>query len=119
MTTTTVSPIWHPVQRVLRTIVQVLTAALSVWAGFALIAPQVLAELAKILPGPWIAWLTATIAAITVVAGVLTRIMAIPAVNAALTRIGLGSVPKAYAELAATAEADDTELIDDAVEGEG
>ncbi|WP_425836919.1 hypothetical protein [Microbacterium sp. PA5] len=97
-TPTAPQEIWFKPQRVLRTIVQVLTAALSVWAAFVLIAPQVLAELAKILPGSWVAWLAGVIASITVVAGVLTRIMAISSVNAWLTKIGLGSVPKRGAE---------------------
>jgi len=87
-------PGWAKTQRVFRTVFQVLTATLSVWAGFAVIAPQILDELAKILPGPWVVWLASVIAAITVVAGVLSRIMAIPAVNAWLTRVGLGTVPK-------------------------
>lgn len=89
-----VAVIWYKTQRVLRTAFAVLTTALTVWAGFALAAPQILAELALVLPGSWVAWLTATIASITVVAGVLTRIMAIPFVNRALIRIGLGSVPR-------------------------
>lgn len=86
--------IWYPIQRVLRTVVQALTATLTIWAGFQLVAPQILAELAKILPGSWIAWLAAAIAGISAVAGVLARIMAIPAVNRWLTKIGLGSVPR-------------------------
>jgi len=88
------SDIWFKAQRVLRTIVQVVLAFLSAWAVIAIIAPQILTELATILPGPWIAWLTGVIAFVTVVAGVLTRIMAIPQVNAWLTKLGLGSAPK-------------------------
>lgn len=86
--------IWYKTQRVLRTVFATLVSFLTAWAVFSLAAPQILAELAQILPGPWIAWLTAVIATVTTVAGVLTRIMAIPAVNAFLTKIGLGSVPK-------------------------
>lgn len=94
MTTPKTPEIWYKTQRVLRTIFAVLTSALAVWAGFALVAPQILAELATILPGSWIAWLTGVIAAISTVAGVITRILAIPAVNNFLTKVGLGSVPK-------------------------
>lgn len=90
-----VPDIWYKAQRVLRTVFAVLVGFLTFWAGFQLIAPQILAELANVLPGSWVAWLTGTIAAITTIAGVITRILAIPAVNAAFTKIGLGSVPKA------------------------
>lgn len=88
-----VTTIWYKAQRVLRTVFATLVSFLTAWAVFSLAAPQILAELAQILPGPWIAWLTAVIATVTTIAGVLTRIMAIPAVNAILTKIGLGSVP--------------------------
>lgn len=89
-----VPAIWFKTQRALRTAFAVLTTLLAFWAAFALVAPQILDELALILPGPWIAWLTAAIASVTLVAGVITRVMAIPTVNAWLTRIGLGSVPR-------------------------
>ncbi|MEQ6899292.1 hypothetical protein [Microbacterium sp. KR10-403] len=92
------SEIWFKAQRVLRTIVQVVLAFLSAWAVIAIIAPQILTELATILPGSWIAWLTGVIAFVTVVAGVLTRIMAIPQVNAWLTKLGLGSAPKSASQ---------------------
>lgn len=99
-----VPEIWFKTQRVLRTALAVLTTLLTVWAAFALIAPQILDELALILPGAWIAWLTATIATITLVAGVITRIMAIPTVNGWLTRVGLGSVPRSKLIEATTAD---------------
>lgn len=87
--------IWYKAQRVLRTIVQVILGFLSVWAVIALIAPQILTELSSILPGPWVAWLAGVIAAVTAVAGALSRIMAIPQVNKWLSNLGLGSAPKA------------------------
>lgn len=86
--------IWYKAQRVLRTIAQVILAFLSAWAVVAVIAPQVLNELAAILPGPWVAWLAGVIAFVTAIAGTLSRIMAIPAVNSWLTKLGLGSAPK-------------------------
>lgn len=87
--------IWYKAQRVARTILATLISALSVWAGFSLIFPQLIEELAKVLPGPAIAWITAAVASISVVAGVITRIMAIPKVNAFLTKwLNLGSVPQ-------------------------
>ena len=86
--------IWFKAQRVLRTIFQVILAFLSVWAVIALVAPQILNELATILPGSWVVWLTAVIAGVTAVAGALSRIMAIPVVNGWLSNLGLGSAPK-------------------------
>jgi len=91
---TTLPEIWYKAKRVLRTAFATLLSALSVWAVVALVAPDVLAELAKILPESWIAWLTAVVGGITVVAGVITRILAIPKVNDWLSFIGLGSVPR-------------------------
>jgi hypothetical protein len=95
ITTATVPEIWFKAKRVLRTIVQAVLTFLGLWATIAIVAPQVLAELAKILPGSWIAWLTGALAFVGVVAGVLARIMAIPQINAFLVKIGLGSVPAA------------------------
>lgn len=90
-----VSTIWFKAQRVLRSIVGTLISALTVWAALAAIFPQVLAELATVLPGPAIAWLTGVIAAVSAVAGAISRIMAIPKVNAFLTKwLNLGSIPK-------------------------
>lgn len=90
-----VSTIWFKTQRVLRSIVGTLISALTVWAALTAIFPQVLAELATILPGPAIVWLTGVIAAISAVAGAISRIMAIPKVNAFLTKwLNLGSIPK-------------------------
>lgn len=90
-----VSTIWFKAQRVLRSIVGTLISALTVWAALTAIFPQVLAELATILPGPAIVWLTGVIAAISAVAGAISRIMAIPKVNAWLTKwLNLGSIPK-------------------------
>ncbi|UVT31312.1 membrane protein [Microbacterium phage Marcie] len=87
--------IWFKGQRVLRSIVGTLISALTVWAALTAIFPQMLAELATILPGPAIVWLTGVIAAISAVAGAISRIMAIPKVNAWLTKwLNLGSVPK-------------------------
>ncbi|MDF2994107.1 MAG: hypothetical protein K0S37_4621 [Microbacterium sp.] len=93
-----VPEIWFKAQRVLRTAVQVAVSGVATIAGtilaIAAIAPEVLAELAKILPSSWIAWATGALASLVAVASVVTRIMAIPKVNGWLTKIGLGSVPK-------------------------
>lgn len=90
-----VSTIWFKAQRVLRSVVGTLISALTVWAALVVVFPQMLAELATILPGPAIAWLTGVIAAISAAAGAISRIMAIPKVNAWLTKwLNLGSIPK-------------------------
>jgi hypothetical protein len=90
-----VPDIWYKAQRAIRTGVQTLLSALAVWAAFSAIWPDVMAQLATILPASWVAWLAATVAAISAVALALSRIMAIPAVNAFLTKwLNLGSVPK-------------------------
>lgn len=98
MSTNTVPEIWYKTQRVLRTALAVLVSGASTFAAavltLQLVAPDILTELAKILPASWIAWLTATLATLVVVASVITRIMAIPGVNEWLTKVGLGSVPK-------------------------
>lgn len=92
--------IWYKAQRVLRTGAATLISALSVWAGFSAIWPDIAAQLARILPGEAMAWLVGVVTSITVVAGVITRIMAIPRVNAFLTKwIGLGSIPKSALEV--------------------
>jgi len=91
---TSVPDIWFKAKRVIRTVIQVVVSAALLWGTVQLVAPQVLAELAKILPGSWIVWLTGALAFLGVVAGVITRTMAIPQVNAWLTKFGIGSVPK-------------------------
>lgn len=83
-----VSTIWYPNQRVLRTIVQAVVAAV----------PTIVA-IVGILADQWPAqWLVATSAAAVAIQGVLARIMALPGVDAWLTGIGLGSAPKSAAD---------------------
>lgn len=80
----TVPPIWFKAQRVFRT---VFTTVLTVLP----LIPQVIA----IVQGQWdAAWLTAVAAQAVAINAVLTAIIALPAVNAFLTRFGLGSVPR-------------------------
>lgn len=103
----TVPEIWFKTQRVIRTVIQVIiTAAVTIVSTIAviqLIAPQILEALAEVLPPSWIAWLSGAVAFMAVLAGALSKIMAIPQVNAWLTKFGAGSVPKSVAE-ATTAE---------------
>jgi hypothetical protein len=95
ISTKTVPVIWYQMQRVLRTAVSTLIAALSVWAVFVTIWPDVMAQLATILPASWVAWLAGAVVSISAVAMALTKIMALPKVNTWLTKwLNLGSVPK-------------------------
>ena len=83
--------IWYKAQRVLRTIVAVVIPA---FLGFALLLPQLIDALGLPDDSTLRLWLLGIAAGVTAVAAAITRIMAIPAVNAWLTKIGLGSVPK-------------------------
>jgi hypothetical protein len=86
--------IWYKMQRVLRTAFQMLITLLGVWASLQVAMPQIMAQLATVLPGSWIIWLTGAVGVITAVAAAISGIMTLPAVNALLTKIGLGGVPK-------------------------
>lgn len=85
--------IWFKSQRVIRTIL----AALVVFVPVANTSLPLLAEAfnASDVPAEVYLWVNGVIAAALAVLGVLTRVMAIPAVNTFLTRFGAGSVPKA------------------------
>jgi hypothetical protein len=89
----TTDPIWFPWQRVIRTAGQVLVAVATVFGAVAVIAPQVLAAVADVLPGSWVVWLTGAIAFVAAIAAALARVMALPVVNTWLTALGAGSVP--------------------------
>lgn len=87
----TPEPIWYPAQRVIRTILAALVVLVPVLnASLPLVASAFDAEG---VPANVYLVVNAIIGACLVVLGVLTRIMAIPAVNEFLTRIGAGSVP--------------------------
>lgn len=89
--TSTVPSIWYKTQRVLRTFVQV---GIPAFLTFALVLPQIIEALGLPVDSGLRLWLVAVAAGVTAVAGAIARVMAIPAVNAWLTKIGLGSVPK-------------------------
>lgn len=81
----------YKVQRVLRTLVQV---GIPAFLSFALVLPLIIEALGLPVDSELRLWLLAVAAGITAVATAITRVMAIPAVNAWLIRIGLGSVPR-------------------------
>ncbi len=99
MTMTTPTPeqvkdattIWYKAQRVLRTLVQV---AIPAFLSFALVLPAIIEALGLPVDSELRLWLIAVAAGVTAVATAISRVMAIPAVNAWLTKIGLGSVPR-------------------------
>lgn len=86
-----VPEIWYKTQRVLRTAVQV---GIPAFLSLALVIPQIIEALGLPVDSELRLWLVAVAAGITAVAAAITRIMAIPAVNTWLTRLGLGSVPR-------------------------
>lgn len=102
ITKDTVPEIWFKVQRVLRTAVAVILSGAATFAATVLtiqvFAPDIFEQLARVLPSSWVAWLTTAFAFLVVVASVITRIFAIPGVNAWLTKLGLGAVPKSAIE---------------------
>lgn len=93
--TTQVQRIWFPSKRVIRTVL----ATLIVFVPTANASLPLLAEAfrAPDVPTEVYVWVNGVIAVAIAVLGVVTRIMAIPAVNTFLTRFGAGSVPAATA----------------------
>ncbi len=85
--------IWFPLQRVIRTAVQVIVGGAAVLATIVLVAPQIIDAVADVVPGPVIAWATAAIATLAAISAAVARVMAIPAVDEWLRRIGAGSAP--------------------------
>jgi hypothetical protein len=81
----------HTGQRVLRTIVQV---GIPAYLAFALVLPQIIEALGLPVDSQLRLWLVGVATGVTAVAGAIARVMAIPAVNAWLTRVGLGAAPK-------------------------
>lgn len=86
----------HPWRAAARSFVGVLVALpaalLVISVVLAVIAQDAFAQY---LPEAWVAWLLAGSAFVATLAGLLSRIMAIPAVDRALERIRLGSAPVA------------------------
>lgn len=100
------NPITAPWVATARTILQnVLGVALTIVSAFlalAAVAPDVLAALADVLPESVYAWLLGVVVGSGAIAGAIARLMAIPAVNAWLGRLGytspydagLGTLPR-------------------------
>jgi len=85
--------IWFPAQRAIRTAVQVIVSASAILAGVVLVAPQILAAVQDVVPGPVVAWIAGAIAALAGISAAISRVMAIPAVDEWLKNFGAGSAP--------------------------
>lgn len=100
MAETRVEEIWFQGQRVIRTLVQTGIPSFITFAG---VLPSIISALGLPVGSRLYVVLVAIAAGVTAVAGALSRVMAIPAVNTFLTKFGLGSVPKVAAKRAAVA----------------
>lgn len=97
--------IWWPNQRAWRTILQVAASGIlglvTFVAGLAVFAPQFVTALEPILPADWYVWLLGAVTFISLLAGALARVMAIPGVNEWLTRhSAFGTAPKGHLTVA-------------------
>lgn len=88
--------IWYKGKRVLRTLVAVVIPA---FLGFAVVLPSIIEALGLPVDSELRLWLLAVAAGVSAVAAAITRLMAIPQVNAWLIKLGLGSVPKDAVEV--------------------
>lgn len=85
---------WYPVQRALRSIVGALVVLVPLANGIAAAAAAYLNSQDDVtIPPVVFVWLNAIVAGTALVIGLVSRIMAVPGVNAALQRIGLGTAP--------------------------
>ena len=82
----------HPIKAALRT---ALAAVVVLVPTYVVVVPEVLTGLGDYIPPAARAWLAASVVFVTALIATITRIMALPAVNDALTALGLGAEPKA------------------------
>ncbi len=91
MTTAQTTQQSHPWRAAARTAAQVLLAVPAVLATVA--AVLVVIGESDALPAAWAAWAAGAAVTVSALAGLLARIMAIPAVDAWLSRLRLSSAP--------------------------
>lgn len=85
---------WYPVQRALRSIVGALVVLVPLVNGLAAAAVAYLTSQTDVAIPPLVfVWLNAIVAGTALVIGLVSRLMAVPGVNAALQRVGLGTAP--------------------------
>ena len=86
---------WYPAQRALRSIVGSLVVLVPLVNGLAAAAIAYLTSQTDVSIPPLVfVWLNAIVAGTALVIGLVSRLMAVPGFNAALTKIGLGTAPK-------------------------
>ncbi|MFD6699672.1 MULTISPECIES: hypothetical protein [unclassified Microbacterium] len=85
--------IWFPNQRWIRTAVQVILAAITLLGIIVAVAPKILDAIDEVIPAPAVVWLAGAIATLASISAIISRIMAIPAVDQWLKRFGAGSAP--------------------------
>ena len=87
---------WYPAQRALRSIVGSLVVLVPLVNGLAAAAIAYLTSQTDVSIPPLVfVWLNAIVAGTALIIGLVSRIMAVPGVNAFLQRIGLGAAPAA------------------------
>jgi hypothetical protein len=96
-----VQPVWFPWQRVKRTVV---TLLFTVVPALNLAVPQIVEAFDGYVDATTFGVINAVAFAILLVAGIITRLLAIPTVNSFLIAVGLGSVPKSEAPAVAQAQ---------------
>ncbi len=95
-TTPQVPEIWFKAQRALRSIFGALVVLIPLANGVAAAAIAYLTSQTDVQVHPVVfVWLNAIVAVTALIIGLVSRIMAVPGVNELLTRVGLGSLPKA------------------------
>lgn len=108
-TAVSVQDIWFKSQRVIRTVIQV---GIPAFITFAAVLPTIISAVGLPLDSTVYLWLVGAAAVVTAVAGALSRVMAIPAVNEWLTKIGAGSVPREVATVQAKIDASPPQITD-------
>ena len=87
---------WYPAQRALRSIVGSLVVLVPLVNGLAAAAIAYLTSQTDVSIPPLVfVWLNAIVAGTALVIGLVSRLMAVPGFNAALTKTGLGTAPAA------------------------
>ena len=85
------SQLTHPRKATLRT---AFASAVVLVPCYVVVIPVILDSMGEYLPEGARAWLAASVVFVTALIAAVTRIMALPAVNDALTALGLGVAPK-------------------------
>lgn len=85
--------IWFPNQRWIRTVIQVILAAIATLGIFVAVAPKILDAIADVLPDDAVVWIAGAIATLAAISAAISRVMAISAVDEWLKKFGAGSAP--------------------------